>query len=438
MTASAGSLPDLTWVLSFALLLLAPLAIAGVALMNTGLGRSRSAAQSLLGSLLILAVTALVFCVAGSSFAGFGSHQGASFSIGGKTWDWIGLEPVMLGGAGLASAAALKAPLILLLQVLGVGLAAIIPWGSGADRWRILAACAASVVTAGLLFPLMAHWVIGTGWLAQLGANFGLGAGFLDASNASSVHVLGGISALCVIWIAGPRKGKFPKPGISTAIPGHHVVYVLLGCLLALVGWGAWNLAAALILLGLPLNAVAGTALNTLLSASVSVLATFFITRARFGKPDASLCANGWLAGLVVSSACAALVSPGAAIFIGCVAGVITPLLVEILELGLSLDDPSGAVAVHGVVGIWGLIAVGLMGRLPAGTDRGGQFLAQMIGISTLLGLVLPLTYLVFWLLNKAVPFRVENDGERMGMDLHELGGGAYPEFVVHRDEFHR
>ena len=439
MTGGSGAtLSETAYGLAFGLLLLTPLAIAGVALMNTGLGRSRSAAQSLLGSLLIVAVAVLVFCVFGSSFAGFGSHAGASLMIAGKAWDWVGHEPILLGGAGLQDPTTLRAPLMVLLQVLSVGLAAIIPWGSGADRWRTPAACIATVATAGVLFPLVAHWVTGAGWLAQLGANFGLGVGFLDAGSGASVQVLGGLTALCVVWIAGPRRGKFPKSGVSTAIPGHHVIFVLLGCLLALAGWLAWNAASALIFLSAPLSTVAGTALNTLLSASAAVLATFFITRARFGKPDASLCANGWLAVLVVSSAAGALVSPGAAIFIGCVAGVITPVLVEVLELGLSLDDPSGGVAVHGVVGIWGLLAVGLFGRLPAGVGRAGQVLAQTIGISALIGLVFPLTYLLFWLLDKRVAFRVDRDGERLGMDLHELGGGAYPEFVVHRDEFQR
>ena len=227
-----------------------------------------------------------------------------------------------------------------------------------------MAACAASAITAAWVFPLMTHWAAGPGWLAQLGVSFGLGAGFLDACNAAPVHVLGGMTALCVVWISGPRKGKFPQHGVSTAIPGHNVVYVLFGCLLSLVGWLAWNSAAALILLGASMAGVVSTAINTLLCASASVLASFFITQARFGKPDASLCGNGWMAGLVASSASSALVSPGAAIFIGCVAGVITPLMVELLELGVSLDDPSGAITVHGAVGIWGLLAVGLLGKL--------------------------------------------------------------------------
>jgi Amt family ammonium transporter len=287
-------------------------------------------------------------------------------------------------------------------------------------------------VLASIVFPLVAYWVWGGGWLAQLGDHFGLGAGFLDGGGAATVHLLGGLSALAVIWIAGPRRGKFPKEGLSTALPGHNAVYVLFGCLLALVGWLAWNVAGAVLFLHAPLAALPVTAVNTLLSASGALAATFAVTRFRFGKPDASLCANGWLAGLVASTACAGLVTPCQALFVGLVSGIITPLMVELLELALSIDDPSGAVTVHAVGGLWGLLAAGFFAPLP------GQLVAQLVGISTLLGLVLPLVYLLFWLLNRFVPFRVDPDGERIGMDLHELGGGAYPDFVIHRDESYR
>jgi Amt family ammonium transporter len=246
------------------------------------------------------------------------------------------------------------------------------------------------------------------------------------------VHVLGGLSALAVIWITGPRRGKFPKEGFSTAMPGHNASYVLFGCFLSLVGWLAWNAAGAILWLNAPLSSLAGTALNTLLTASAAVVATFTVTRTRFGKPDASLCANGWMAGLVASSACAALVSPLASLFIGIVAGVATPLLVELLELAVSIDDPSGAISVHLAPGLWGLLAAGMF------APQHGQLLAQMVGIAALLGVFLPLVYGLFMLLNRVVPFRVDADGERIGMDLHELGGGAYPEFVIHRDESYR
>jgi Amt family ammonium transporter len=168
------------------------------------------------------------------------------------------------------------------------------------------------------------------------------------------------------------------------------------------------------------------------LSASAATAATFAVTRSRFGKPDASLCANGWMAGLVASSAIASVAPPSGALFVGMVAGIATPLLVELFELALSIDDPSGAIGVHAIAGIWGLLAAGIF------SPRPGQLLAQLIGIGVLLGFFLPLIYFLFQALNRYLPFRVDSDGERMGLDLHELGGGAYPEFVIHRDESYR
>ena len=422
-------LSEATTVLVLVLLLVAPLALAGLALVNTGLGRSRSAAQSLLGSLAIVAVTAIAFALVGATLVGTSTGASHVFYLAGKPWNWLGKGPFFLVGLGSAPA---QAQLELLFEFLAVALAALIPWGSGADRLRLAAGCAVGAALAAIVFPLLAHWTLGNGWLAQLGVNFSLGSGFLDPAGAATIHVLGGLSALAVAWIAGPRRGKFPQGGFATAMPGHNAVYILFGCLLALAGWLAFNVAGAVLWLHAPLAALPVTAVNTLLSASGAVIATLAVARYRFGKPDASLCANGWLTGLVASSACAAVVSPLAALFIGIVAGVITPLLVEVLELAVSIDDPSGGIAVHAAGGLWGLIAAGFFAPQP------GQFLAQLVGIATLLGLALPLVYLLFWLVNRAIPFRVDPDGERIGMDLHELGGGAYPEFVIHRDDSYR
>ncbi len=309
-----------------------------------------------------------------------------------------------------------------------------IPWGSGADRWRLTAGCAAAAVLAATVFPLLAHWVWGGGWLAQLGVNFVARRGLSRRRRRGyRAHVLGGLSALAVVWIAGPRKGKFPKEGFSTAMPGHNAVYVLFGCLLALVGWLAWNVAGAVLWLHAPLAALPVTAVNTLLSASGALAATFAVTRIRFGKPDASLCANGWLAGLVASSACAgtrharrgALRRPRrrhrhAAAGRSC-SSWRSPSTIPPAPSRFTPPAACGA-----------LLAAGIFAPQP------GQLLAQLVGIAALLGLVLPLVYLLFWLLNRVVPFRVDPDGERIGMDLHELGGGAYPEFVIHRDESYR
>ena len=396
-----ATLSDSVLALTFALLLLAPLAIAGIALINTGLGRSRSAAQALLGSLAVIAVAVLVFALLGATLAG--SQTGAtgaaglSLSLAGKTWNWVGTAPFLLGGLG---AAPVQAQLGVLFQFLAVALAAMLPWGSGADRWRLSAGCAVAALVAGIVFPFSAHWIWGGGWLAQLGVNFGLGTGFLDGGGAASVHMLGGLAALAVVWIAGPRKGKFPQEGLSTAMPGHNAVYVLFGALLALVGWLAWNAAGAILWLHAPLSALPVVALNTLLTAAGALAATYAVTRFRFGKPDASLCANGWMTGLVASCATAGMVTPGLSLPIGAVAGIVTPLLVEVMELALSIDDPSGAISVHAVGGLWGLLAAGIFAPLP------GQLLAQLVGIATLLGLCFPLLYLCFTLLNRWIPFR--------------------------------
>ncbi len=324
-------LSETAFALVLVLLLLAPLAIAGVALINTGLGRSRSAAQSLLGSLAIVAVAFIAFALVGATFAGSFGGAGHIVHIAGKPWNWLGAGPLFL--AGLNSAPA-QSQLGLLFEFLAVALAALIPWGSGADRLRLTAGCAIAAVLAAFIFPLFAHWtwsgpLTGSGnesggWLAQLGVNFTLGAGFLDPAGAATIHVLGGLSALAVVWIAGPRRGKFPQGAFATAMPGHNAVYILFGCLLALAGWLAFNVAGAILWLHAPFAALPGTAINTLLSASGAVAATFAVTRIRFGKPDASLCANGWLSGLVASSASAATVTPIQSLLIGLIAGVLT------------------------------------------------------------------------------------------------------------------
>jgi len=420
--------PESSFALTLGLLMLAPLAIAGIALVNTGLGRSRSAMQSLLGSLVVISTAVIAFAIVGSAIAS-GTGGDHVFHLAGKMWNWAGAGPLFLNGLGAASA---RMQLAVLFELLSVALVVLIPWGSGADRVRLPAGAAVAAIMGAVAFPLVAHWTWGGGWLAQLDANFSTGAGFLDGGGAAAIHALGGVSGLAIVWIAGPRKGKFPREGLSTAMPGHNVVYVLLGCLIALVGWLAWNMAGSLLWLNAAPGQLVNTAVNTLLSAAAALVATFAVTRIRFGKPDASLCANGWLSGLVTSSACAGLVTPMDALFTGLVAGAMTPLLVELFELALSIDDPSGAIGVHGAAGLWGLVAAGIF------APRDGQFAAQLMGVSALLGLMLPLMYFAFWIVNHIFPFRVDSDGERLGMDLHELGGNAYPEFVVHRDESYR
>jgi Amt family ammonium transporter len=228
---------------------------------------------------------------------------------------------------------------------------------------------------------------------------------------------------------------------MPAAIPGHNVVYIIFGCVLAFVGWCGLNAAGAILYAGVAAQSVVLIAVNTILAAASAMLATAIVTRIRFGKPDASLCANGWVGGLVASSAAAPFLPPAAAMLVGIGAGLVVPLAVEWLDVRFAVDDPSGAVSVHAVTGIWGLVALGLLARFPDAAHAGaseapGQWLAQLVGIATLVGFVLPLTYALNWLLNRFIPQRVAPEGERQGLDLYELGAGAYPEFLTHSDEF--
>jgi Amt family ammonium transporter len=206
--------------------------------------------------------------------------------------------------------------------------------------------------------------------------------------------------------------------------------------MLAFTGWLGLNCAGGMLFAGVEAGRAPLLAVNTLLAAASAALVTAVITRLRFGKTDASLTANGWVAGLVASSAACAFVPPAAIVIVGLVAGGLVTLSVELLDLRLEVDDPGGSISVHAVGGIWGVLSVGLFGRLEAGAP--GQLVAQAVGIATLIGFVLPFTYGLNLLLNRFMPQRVAVEGEHQGMDLYELGAGAYPEFVTHTDEFMR
>jgi ammonium transporter, Amt family len=439
MTPNSPLAPsDISTALCIVFILLVPFAAAGLALINTGLGRSRSAAHAILASLVVVSVAALVYFIVGFSWQGIAGGAAHVLALRGNRWNLLAAQPWFLRGVKLDGS---PASLEVWLGMLSVGLAALIPLGSGGDRWRLGACCASTALLAGITYPIFAHWVWAGGWLAQLGTFFGLGRGFQDAGGAATIQVVGGLTALSIAWILGPRRGKYAADGMPAAIPGHNVVYIVFGCVLALVGWCGLNSAGAILYAGVAAGSAVLIAVNTTLSAASAMLASLVLTRVRFGKPDASLTANGWVGGLVASSAVAPFLPPAAAVIVGIVAGLIVPLSVEWLDLHLAVDDPGGAISVHAASGLWGLLALGLFARFPDAAHAGaapapGQWLAQIVGIATLIGFVLPLTYALNWLLNRFVPQRVAREGERQGLDLYELGAGAYPEFLTHSDEF--
>ena len=423
---------EITTALCLVSILLVPLAAAGIALINNGMGKSRSAAHAMLAAMCAIAVAAIVYIAIGYSWEGFAGRAAHVITVGGKPWDWIAQQPFFLRGLELNGS---PVSLSVVLQMFTVGIAAMIPLNAAADRWRLGPICASTAVLAGWTYPLFAHWVWGGGWLAQLGTIYGLGKGFLDTGGASTIHVVGGLTALSMVWILGPREGKYTSEGLPIGIPGHNLVNVVFGCLLAWAGWLGLNSAGAFLFGGVPPSGLIVVEINTTLCASASALVALVVTRLRFGRPDASISANGWVGGLVASSAATAMLRPAAAILIGLITGALVALSVEWLELWLKVDDPGGAVSAHAVAGMWGLFAAGIFAGMGSASAP-GQWVAQLVGIATLIGFVLPLTYGLNWVLNRILPYRVESDGERQGMDLHELGAGAYPEFVVHSDDF--
>jgi Amt family ammonium transporter len=422
MSPPAPALSETATVLVLACLLVIPLAIAGLALVNTGLGRSRSASHAILSALCAVSVAAAAYFACGFAIQGFAGVPAHTITAAGKQWNWIAAQPLFLRGLPLDGS---PACLILLLQLLSVSLAALIPLGAGLDRWRLGAASASTALLAGFVYPVFAHWVWGGGWLSQIG--------FVDAAGGSTVQAVGGLTALAIAWILGPRRGKYSSEGgLPAAIPGHNAVLVLFACFLVWAGWLGLNGAGAMLFGGVPAGALVRVELNTTLSAALAGLAAAAITRARFGRPDASLCANGWIGGLAASSAGCLFFHPAVAALTGLLAGALVVFTVEWLDIYGEIDDPTGSISVHAIGGMWGVLALGFFARSGAPV----QPLAQIAGVATLVGFVLPLAYGANWLLDRFIPQRVAPEGERQGLDLHELGAGAYPEFVIHREDF--
>lgn len=389
-----------------ALILLAPLAIAGLALMNAGLGRSRSAAHAMLGSVAVTAVAALVYVVFGYCWQG----------PPGRSWSWIGAFPPLMHGL---PSYGIRGVLAAWMQIFGVAMAAIIPLGAGNDRWRLSASCVSTVMLAGWTYPLFAHWAY-SGWLRNLG--------YVDAGGAGAIQAVGGLTALSVAVILGPRRGKYAAGGMPAAIPGHNMVLVLFACFLEWIGWIGLNGSGAVLYGGAGTLGVASVAIITTLSAAAAALAAAAITRVRFGRPDASLCANGWTGGLVASSAACALLGPATAIVIGAVAGALVTFSVEWIDVHFGVDDPAGSISVHAIAGIWGIIAAGIFTAAPIGI--------QLLGAAALIVIILPMTYGLNRFLNRFQPQRAAPEAEPDGLDLYELGAEAYPEFTTHREHF--
>jgi Amt family ammonium transporter len=352
-----------------------------------------------------------------------------------KGWGIIGTHGLF--GNGLYDAGILA---FLLFQMAFMDTAATIPTGSMAERWKFSSFIIFGFFISMFLYPLFGNWVWGGGWLSQLGNNLGWGHGFLDFAGSSVVHAMGGLMALAGAIVLGPRLGKFNKDGSPNAIPGHHIPMAVLGTLILAFGWIGFNGASTLSGGDLRLSVIIA---NTFLAAAAGGLTAMFTMWKVFGKPDISMTANGTLAGLVAITAPCAFVAPWAALVIGVIGGFLVVGSVFFVERVLKVDDPVGAVSVHGAGGIWGVISLGIFadgtygeafngvagnvkGLLYGGGD---QLAAQLMGVGAVIVVAFGIGYVFFKVLDMTLGIRVSPEAEIQGLDIPEIGVLAYPDF---------
>jgi ammonium transporter, Amt family len=418
----------------------------GFAMLETGFTRAKNAVNTMAMNLIIYPVGLIGFWLTGYGFMMGGVKEWPSLgvwhlparelviTVGGHSYGLLGLSKF-----GLVSVSHEPASLAMFLfSVVFMDTAATIPTGAMAERWKFSAFFVYGFFMSMLLYPLYGNWVWGGGWLAQLGQNLGLGHGHVDFAGSSVVHMTGGIAALAGAIVLGPRIGKFRREGVIGLLPGHDLPLAMAGTLVLAFGWFGFNTGSTLAASDPRVGVIA---VNTMLASAGGALASMGYLWHRFHKPDVAMACNGLLGGLVAITAPCAFVTPAAAVLIGVVAGLLVVWSVLELERRFHIDDPVGAVSVHGVCGLWGVLALGLFAdgsygdgwNGVSGPVRGllygdpGQFLAQVIGATANIVVVFGLALAFFMLIEHLMGNRVPLEVEFTGLDALEMGSEAYP-----------
>ena len=428
---------------------------AGFALVETGLCRAKNANHTMMMNFMVYGFGLFAFWVCGFALqmggcAPAGTLGGANplnsehtLSLLGKTWGIYGTRGFFLSGTTYD----VGVMVIFLFQMVFMDTALTIVTGAAAERWKYAAFAVSSVFMGAITYPLFANWAWGGGWLSQLGVNFGLGHGYADFAGSGVVHAVGGLTALALALIIGPRIGKFNRNGTPNAMPGHDIVIVLTGCFILAFGWFGFNPGSTLAASGNGALRIGSIAVNTMLAGCTGSFGALLYMWMRYGKPDASMTGNGLLAGLVAITAPSGFVNTVSSAIIGLIAGFLVCISVEFVERVLKIDDPVGAISVHGTNGLWGVISVGLFADGASnyggswngvnGSVRGlfygdpGQLVAQLIGVGTLVGFVFGLSYVANFIIDKVVGQRVSAEDELEGLDIPEMGALCYPDFVL-------
>ena len=431
---------NMVWVLVGAFLVM--FMQVGFALVETGFTRAKNAVNTMGMNLVIYPVGVLGFWLVGYALMLGGVREWPSLGSA-----IAGAHEVTLGSFGVfgASKFALvsvahdpSSLAMFLFATVFLDTAATIPTGAMAERWKFSAFLVYGLFMSMLLYPLYGNWVWGGGWLSTLGVRAGLGHGHVDFAGSTVVHLTGGITALAGTLVLGPRVGKYRRDGNILATPGHNLPFTVVGTLILAFGWFGFNAGSTLSAAD---PRIATIAANTMLSSSAGAAAALLYIWWVGGKPDIGMCCNGLLGGLVAITGPCAFVAPAAAVFIGVVAGLLTPISVMVFERRFRVDDPVGAVSVHGVCGIWGALALGLFADGTYGSGWNGvegpvrgllfgdpsQLAAQCIGIAANVMFVFPAAYGFFRLLDRVVGNRVPAEVEWAGLDTLEMGSDAYP-----------
>ncbi|SMO79262.1 ammonium transporter [Fodinibius sediminis] len=415
--AEAATQTNLNYVWTIIAAILVFFMQAGFSLLETGFTRSKNAVNIIMKNFMDVGAGGLVFFA-----VGFGLMFGTS--AGG----WIGTDGFFLSGIEGQDTTWTWA--FFLFQAVFAATAATIVSGAVAERTKFTGYLIFSIIITAVIYPIFGSWAWGSlfngsGWLENLG--------FIDFAGSTVVHSVGGWAALAGALVVGPRVGKYDDQGKPNHIPGHSLPLAALGVFILWFGWFGFNAGSTTT----GNTDIALIAMNTFLAAGAGATLAMFVTWVQFGKPDAPMTLNGVLGGLVAITAGCATLSPGSAIITGAIAGVVVVYATEFLDK--YVDDPVGAIAVHGVCGAWGTFAAGLFDTTSGIFGTGGfdpsVLGVQLIGIAAAFVWTFGVSYVLFSIISNTVGLRVNGQLEAKGLDLHEHDNRAYPEFVG-TDEF--
>jgi len=432
---------------------------AGFALLTCGLVRKKNA-----GHLMMLNFAAYVFAMLAYYAVGFAFQFGGvevnaapvnlggtptlnRFLLGDGAWGFLGGRGFFLSGPGYD--AGVNA--LFLFEVVFMETAGYIIVGAICERITFWAFLLCELFVGAIIYPIFGCWVWGGGWMSQWGTTLGLGHGYVDFAGSTVVHAVGGFTAMALAIILGPRAGKYDAKGKPRAFPAHNIAFVVAGTFILLFGWMGFNPGSTLGATDLRISVIA---VNTNLAAVAGAASAMMVWGMMFGKPDISMACNGMLAGLVAITAPCAFVGPNSSIIIGLVAGVVVCFGVLFNERVLKVDDPCGAISVHGYCGWLGAVSVGIFadGAYGAGWNGIGaanylgtagqgvtgllygdtsQFLGQLLGATLCAAWAFGGTFAVFKLVNAVRSMRVPTEVELQGLDVPEFGLPAYPEDAI-------